>query len=219
MSPYSMFGGNPILNSDVLLDSPRVVGGHLVGYTVEKGQGPLAIAGDINNPETQKKYGYTTLRKVDFRDIVNENPQFFGNVKDKADPSDNGYSNLNMHVGDNLSLVKFTGGNLIRRLEGFNSSLQAANNKLSDELDLVTKDYNKAVGEYNTRTQQGKAMGGDPRSGADVATYLNTSDIRKKVKTLNKQKQQLERKISTNNQQIQQNKSTIKTIKTISGSN
>ena len=38
---------------------PIVVNGKIRGYRVEAGQGPSQIAADLNDPSTQKKYGYT----------------------------------------------------------------------------------------------------------------------------------------------------------------
>jgi hypothetical protein len=69
-SPYA-FSGNRVIDAIELEGLEPVVmnDGVLAGYIVQKGQGYYQIAKDINNTETQKKYGYSLTRKVSWKEI------------------------------------------------------------------------------------------------------------------------------------------------------
>jgi len=61
-SPYA-FSGNRVIDAYELEGlEPVVENDIMVGYSVQKGQGYWSIANDINNPATQKKYGYSLMR-------------------------------------------------------------------------------------------------------------------------------------------------------------
>jgi RHS repeat-associated protein len=107
-SPYS-FSGNRVIDAIEQEGlEPIVLNGKLVGYKVQSGQGPLAIAKDLNNPETQKKYGYSLISKVTYLDIVNSNPSEFKNVKNVNNINDPGFKKLKISEGDILSLGTVT---------------------------------------------------------------------------------------------------------------
>lgn len=99
------FSENRIIDSKEIDGlEPIVLNGMLIGYRVENGQGPIAIANDLNNPETQKKYGYSLITKVSYLDIVNSNPKKFNVVKNKYDINDSGFKKLDIQKGDVLSV-------------------------------------------------------------------------------------------------------------------
>ena len=107
-SPYS-FAGNMGVNAvDANGLEPIVVNGKIRGYRVEAGQGPSQIAADLNDPSTQKKYGYTLQKTVDYKDVVSQNKETFekkGNFESKDwinNPNDAGYTRLNINQGETL---------------------------------------------------------------------------------------------------------------------
>ena len=101
-SPYC-FSGNMLMNALELEGlEPVVLFGYLVGYLVKEGQGPSQVAADINNPATQKKYGFSLTTKVTYLDIVYQNIQYFKYVENPKDANDDGYKHLNMNQGDAL---------------------------------------------------------------------------------------------------------------------
>ncbi len=103
-SPYA-FSGNRVIDAIELEGlEPYVVGGFLVGYTVQAGQGPSQIAKDINNPETQRECGYSLSRSFTYLDIVEYNLFYFTSVENITDPNDIGYTKLNMNKGDYVAL-------------------------------------------------------------------------------------------------------------------
>ena len=103
-SPYA-FSGNRVLDAIEFEGlEPVVLNNELVGYRVLSGQGPIAIAEDINNPETKKKYGYCLFSRVTYLDIVSSNLSDFKNVKDLLNINDPGYRKLEIKKGDILSL-------------------------------------------------------------------------------------------------------------------
>ncbi|GEM_PF-4871869 len=208
-APY-VFSGNIVVHARELEGlEPVVMSGNLVGYNVQQGQGPIAIANDINNPATQQQYKYSTLRNISYTDIVSENPSYFTNVTDKNNINDPGYNNLNINEGDNLSLIKFTAGNLKTELEGQISDLKSTNSNLTKQLDTVSKAHKEVWKNINETTKQNKAMGGDPRSGAAAASYLNTRKERKEAQRLFKEKERLEKRIENNNQKIERKEEAV----------
>jgi len=104
VSSFVLNLNSPFMFVDITGEEPIVVNGVLVGYRVEAGQGPSQIAADLNNPESQRKYGYVLACKVTFLDIVNSNQDRFTNVKNKLNIDDPEYRKLNINVGDILEL-------------------------------------------------------------------------------------------------------------------
>ncbi|WP_353780272.1 hypothetical protein [Winogradskyella sp. 3972H.M.0a.05] len=89
---------------------PIVENNVLVGYTIQKDQGPSQISLDINNPETQKKYGYTLQKPVTWKKVVLDNATYYAragglenwrgtNMLDIDNPI---YRNLNSNKGDEI---------------------------------------------------------------------------------------------------------------------
>ena len=211
-----MFSGNRVIDARELEGlEPVVMNGQLMGYITQEGQGPIAIANDINNADTQKQYNYSTLQNINYKDIVTENPSFFTNVSDINNINDKGYSNLNLNIGDKLSLVKFTANNIKSELSSQISDLKSSNSKLTKELNEVTKKYDKKWESINLTTKQNKAMGGDPRSGADLANYINTRSDRKEAKKLLEQKNKIEQKLNSNNKKIENKQNSINKLNKI----
>ncbi len=81
---------------------PIVIGGYLVGYNIQAGQGPSQIAKDINNPQTQKDFGYSLSNSINYLDIVEQNLSYFKNVENINDPYDEGFKHLDLNEGDVL---------------------------------------------------------------------------------------------------------------------
>ncbi len=116
-SPYA-FSGNRVVDAYELEGlEPVVSQGYLVGYRVKEGQGPTQIAQDINNPETQKLYGYQLQTgPVDwFDNIVNleQNAKFMmGAGKERLFMGNNpnyfhyGFRALNMNPGDVITVTQ-----------------------------------------------------------------------------------------------------------------
>lgn len=84
----------------------------LFDYRVKPGQGPTQIAADINDPETQKKYGYKLDHPVTWEQIVSTNFDIFMNAGDFGDATvgefydknNPVYKNLNINPGDWLEI-------------------------------------------------------------------------------------------------------------------
>jgi len=112
-SPYS-FSGNRVVDAIELEGlEPVVLNGQIIGYEVKSGQGPSQVAADINNPETQKKYGYKLVNgKVDWKDIVTYgyNAKLFFPEGISLDPNDPQYTKLNLNVGDVLVIPGYNEG-------------------------------------------------------------------------------------------------------------
>ncbi len=106
-SPYA-FSGNRVIDAYELEGLEPVVDntGKLTGYDVQERQGPSQVAADINNPETQRKHGYTLNNDVDWVNIVFNNEQYFTNVPlmGTYNPNEIEYTRLNMNTGDRLDL-------------------------------------------------------------------------------------------------------------------
>ena len=79
-TPYQFAGNMPTQAIDLDGLEPVVEQGILIGYNVQKNQGPTQIQLDINNPRTQQKYGYNLHQKVEWTDIVYANISKFENV-------------------------------------------------------------------------------------------------------------------------------------------
>jgi len=142
-TPYHYGLNDPISNIDINGDSVLVKNNNIVGYIIEKGQGPSQVAADINNPETQTKHGYTLNTEVDYLDIVESNPDKFSDVKDVTDPNDKGFESSDMKEGGLLSIIKvldreseFNGnekhiGSLSEKISGLDK-VQKSNEKSGD---------------------------------------------------------------------------------------
>ena len=109
-SPFLFAGNTPIMAGDAQGLYPIVRGGKIVGYVIEAGQGPSQIALDINNPETQKEYGYTLQKQVDWTEVVSQNEKYYikagdwGN-SDMYDADNPVYRNLNSNKDEVLTLA------------------------------------------------------------------------------------------------------------------
>jgi len=107
-TPYQYAGNMPIWAIDIDGLEPKVEGGVLIGYNVQSGQGPTQIAEDINNPETQKKWGYCLLEPVTWDQIVQDNIELFklkSNVLNFEDINEPGYWDMNINPGEPISIT------------------------------------------------------------------------------------------------------------------
>ena len=106
-STYS-FSGNRLIDANEFEGlEPKVKNNRLVGYIVKSGQGPSQIAKDINNPDTQKEYGYTLLKPVTYISIIRQNFETFkknANIKDIGNKNDPGYTKMNINKGDEFAI-------------------------------------------------------------------------------------------------------------------
>jgi RHS repeat-associated protein len=111
-SPYQFSGNTPIMSTELEGLEPRVKNGVLVGYTVMAGQGPSQISLDINDPDTQKEYGYTLQKPVTWRKVVMDNVVYYAkaggidewNGTNMLDIDNPVYKNLNSNPGDILEV-------------------------------------------------------------------------------------------------------------------
>jgi RHS repeat-associated protein len=108
-TPYQVAGNSVIMSSELEGLEPEVENGILVGYTIQKGQGPTQIAQDVNNKETQLKYGYTLLEAKDWKDLVVENVAYYMNRGDWENPNmleiDNpAWSRMNSNEGESITI-------------------------------------------------------------------------------------------------------------------
>jgi RHS repeat-associated protein len=104
-TPYQFAGNTPIMAIDLDGLEPYVEDGVLIGYVVQKGQGPTQISKDLNDPETQKKYGYNLIKPVRWQNIVYSNMEAFKNVfKGHGEVFDR--ENIDYHSG-NISPNQF----------------------------------------------------------------------------------------------------------------
>jgi hypothetical protein len=83
---------------------------NLVGYTVQKNQGPTQISEDINNSDTQAKYGYCLQKPVTWDKVVVDNLVYYAkagglnnwrdtNMLDIDNPI---YKKMHSEIGDDL---------------------------------------------------------------------------------------------------------------------
>ncbi|MCH2199566.1 MAG: hypothetical protein MK081_12365 [Flavobacteriales bacterium] len=99
------FSGNRVIDAEELEGlEPRVKNGILY-YRVKDGQGPTQIANDINDPETQEKYGYRLPRQISWKHIVIMNFSTFktkSHVSNLSDKFDQNWNKMNVNPGDIL---------------------------------------------------------------------------------------------------------------------
>ena len=105
-SPYQFSGNTPIMSIELEGMEPRVSNGVLVGYTIQKNQGPTQIVNDINDPETQKKFGYTLVKPLKFETFVKHYQAVFtssrhGNIPNSQllNKEYDGYRHMNLNEG------------------------------------------------------------------------------------------------------------------------
>ncbi|WP_298892418.1 RHS repeat-associated core domain-containing protein [uncultured Psychroserpens sp.] len=111
-SPYLFAGNTPIMAGESEGLYPIVRGGKIVGYVIEPGQGPTQISEDINNPETQKIWGYTLQKPVTWDKVVMDNVVYYAkaggldNWKDSnmLDIDNPIYRSLNSNAGEILEI-------------------------------------------------------------------------------------------------------------------
>ena len=108
-TPYQFAGNMPIQAMDLDGLEPLVEDGILIGYNVQKSQGPSQISVDINNPETQKKYGYTLTSPINWKVLVAMNTNKFENVfhgtGDPWDANNSDYRSGNIQPNDELRFL------------------------------------------------------------------------------------------------------------------
>ena len=107
-TPYQFAGNMPTQAIDLDGLEPVVEKGILIGYNVQKGQGPTQIQADISDPITQKQYGYKLNQSVNWTDLVYNNIELFSNViHSTGNVSDNfndDYRSGNIKPGDFLAI-------------------------------------------------------------------------------------------------------------------
>ncbi|NQY05309.1 MAG: hypothetical protein HRT68_03645, partial [Flavobacteriaceae bacterium] len=109
-SPYQFSGNTPIMSSELEGLEPIVENGILVGYTIQKNQGPTQVSMDINNKETQKKWGYVLQEPITWKKVVMDNAVYYAkkgnwNGSNMLDIDNPVYSRLNSNIGEKLTLV------------------------------------------------------------------------------------------------------------------
>ena len=122
-SPYA-FSGNRVIDAIELEGlEPVVINGVLVGYSVQKGQSFWTIAKDINNPETQKKYGYSLTRAVGYKELI----EYSGHNKTDI-----------IHTGDRLNFeVLKTEQNLENAIPMINERIEIYKDKIEQNQEKI----------------------------------------------------------------------------------
>jgi RHS repeat-associated protein len=111
-SPYQFSGNTPIMSTELEGLEPKVDGkGNLVGYTIMKDiVGPTYIADYLNDPATQKQFGYTLQKTITWQEVVIQNYKYYlkaggvenwkgTNMLDKNNPV---YDNMHSEVGEDI---------------------------------------------------------------------------------------------------------------------
>jgi len=190
LSTYQYAQNNPIfrIDADGMLDEPIVKNGKLIGYRVEKGQGPTQIAEDINNSETQKKYGYTLNSEVDYMDVVNSNPDKFTNVENKENVNNEGYTKLNMNEGDELSLSTVTERE--DNIEKNDKNIEILNQALDFLTEATNRQQEWVTADSNTyyEISRDQFMG---KQGMQIGQSIVLKNSRKKLKQLKNTKKRV----------------------------
>ncbi len=201
-SPF-MFAGNAVIWArDMEGLQPVVVSGQLKGYIVEEGQDVVEVMNSINDPNVQKLYGYEIHRKITVSDILKENSQLIVN---SAEPKVEGFKDeleVNIISGDRLNLKIFSIRNNIFHLEVKSSLLEKQNEKLLQKYGEIKKEYDDLWVRINERTKQDREMGGDPKAGARIASYLNTIELRNKADELYDKMMAITDKVEKNEQEM-----------------
>ncbi len=109
-SPYQFSGNTPIMSIELEGLEPKVENGILVGYTIQKDQGPTQITLDLNSLETQKKWGYTLHRRVSWTEVVQQNEEYYAKSghwgdEDMYDINNPTWRDLNSNRGELLTLA------------------------------------------------------------------------------------------------------------------
>ena len=109
-TPYQFSGNTPIMSTELEGLEPEVEKGVLVGYIIQKGQGPTQVSMDINNAETKKKFGYTLQEPVTWRKVVMDNAVYYArkgnwNGSNMLDIDNPVYSRLNSNEGEKITIV------------------------------------------------------------------------------------------------------------------
>lgn len=104
------FSGNRLIDAKELEGlEPKVINGVLKGYYVQKDQGFTHIVNDINNPETQKEYGYTLNKTMSWISIMeqNQDQMKLENYNNIYDSKDKGYTHMDMNEGEELRIAEY----------------------------------------------------------------------------------------------------------------
>jgi RHS repeat-associated protein len=201
-SPYA-FSGNRVIDAWELEGLEPVVNndGELIAFIVMEGQGPTQIAQVINNPAVQNMFGFTLLTKVDYMDIVVDNPAKFENVQNKEDKFNPEYKKLNMHKGEVLSLQSPYLRNL-QKSQKINTNLLRINEikVLIPELRKKIKKQEEVVESAmdhwaNTAADGGAVNGGGGGQWAAVSGTGTVTGERSKLRKLEKYKKNLEEEL------------------------
>lgn len=203
-SSYQFAGNTPIWARELEGLEPIVNSGEIIGYKVQKGQGPIAILKDIENKETQKKYGYSLPIKIIPADIISDNPQYFKNVNSsryRLDLSDAEYSKLDLNVGDKLNLFYYSAlvseykriGNIIQnyqvKINENNrkiSVLESKIKKLDEELEIMENSIDMgADGDVGRASAYGSIS-------AKSSTLYKQEKYEKEIKKLKNENESLE---------------------------
>jgi RHS repeat-associated protein len=113
-TPYQFSGNTPIMSTELDGLEPKVVNGVLVGYTIQKNQGPTHIVQDINDSETQKKYGYTLIKPLEYGSFMEYYKPVFLSSKHGNIPTSelhnkeyDGFEKMNLNKGMHFKKLNF----------------------------------------------------------------------------------------------------------------
>ena len=169
VNPYNYAENEPVGHVDLWgLQAVFAGEGRLVGYIVQKGQGPTQIAQDLN-----QNYSCYLSCEVDYIVIVEANLEKFenvvdanGNIKDKSSAE---YKSGNIQAGDYLSIP---GGKhdekYIKRVE---EKIHALEQKIDSLEDAMREEDRKA--ELEEEADLYEPEPGDPGEGIQLAKGVN----------------------------------------------
>ena len=191
-SPYA-FSGNRVVDAIELEGlEPVVLNDLLIGYIVKEGQGFIKIAEDINDPETQKKYGYELPRKISYEEIASLN---YMSLKHVLHPKD--WLNLNGLVPEqkiHKAIVYLD--NQINYFQKKIRQNQSLIEKKSKEMKKIESQIEKNNNEIDEPSQ------GDPDGAFVVLRHMANNKLWKRHTELSKQNQLLKDKNQQNENEI-----------------